>query len=379
MREYKKTILIIMMLLLLSPTLSMLLGVGDCFTINENRTRRGIPSVSTIVSNGFAAVNDWYNDSFGLRDLMVRIQHQIDYSLFRYCKTLFFTNDDERGQYLHYRSVIADEQIANEHISSEEIDTLIDEITKIKLSLESQNIAFKFLIPPQKNEVLPKAKDQLPVKRPYPNFYERMDMLLEQSVVADNYVPVLNVLREYNKIAPVFYNEDFHWNDYGAAIAFGTVINEWSNENGFGDAYSFDDFDFYTFKLGDNEQQLSNLSLLFYNIADSLTIDKPGDNQIEIISDQKRQEYTVFINNGSKKIDKTVLFIGDSYTPPALYSFNDTNCGITRLFTKCYFCHWDDATGVLNNLPEDVNLVIIERIESGYSNMGVLFDQLFDC
>ncbi|MFG6356999.1 MAG: hypothetical protein K1W26_09305 [Acetatifactor sp.] len=72
-----------------------------------------------------------------------------------------------------------------------------------------------------------------------------------------------------------------------------------------------------------------------------------------------------------------VLFVGDSYTPAALMSYNNTSSGIADLFEKTYFCHWNDAEGLLENIPSDVKLVVVESIESAYFRLDKLLETLY--
>ena len=69
------------------------------------------------------------------------------------------------------------------------------------------------------------------------------------------------------------------------------------------------------------------------------------------------------ISSGQNWLEGAVLFVGDSYTPPALENLDP----FVRLFEDTYFCHWDNSQGILNRLPENVRLVVFEKTESGIS------------
>lgn len=371
----KKNILIVMMFLLMIPSMINLFQLNDIYAINENRIKRGFPEFSDIKEQGFQAFNEWYNDNFGMRDILIRLQHQIDYSIFHYSKELYFSHENE-PQYLFYRNVIANEQIINERMTEERKNEIIDAFMSIKRRLEEKNIDFRFMVPPQKNEVLFEEQKFFPVNRPNDNMYYVMQRKFEESELKENYVNILDVLIEQNKKVPTYYYSDFHWNDWGAACAFGKMINDYAQDKGLGMVYDVDQLEISTFLPNKNFGQLSSLSILEYDIPLEYTadnVDAEVSNEIEL------EEYPNWMiwENEEAVFSKAVLFIGDSYTPPALCVRNGTSSGIVALFPKVYFCSWNYAQGALDNLPADVGLVVIEAIESNYgwmnSKVGVVY------
>lgn len=173
-----------------------------------------------------------------------------------------------------------------------------------------------------------------------------------------------------------YYYSDFHWNDWGAACAFGKVINQYANETGRGNVYDPDCLEISTFSLERNAGQLASLSVLHYDAPDEYTVNYPYELSIRIKSIDT-PKVDVIDNLGEARFDKAVLFIGDSYTPPALYSFNETNAGIVALFPRAYFCHWNNSENILNNIPDDVGLVIIETIESNYYRLNDILKSIY--
>lgn len=361
----KKMIISFMLFILLMPTISSLLSLGNALTINENRTKEDFPDISALEGQGFNAINEWYNDNFGLRDVMIRLQHQIDYSVFRYSKNLYFSRVN-KPQYLFYKSVIDSEQIANEFLTSERQDEIVNAFNNIRKRLEEQNIDFKFIIPPQKNEILSNEQGFFPVNRPIDNMYYVMQSRFKESELKSNYVNVIDTLIEKNNKIPTYYYSDFHWNDWGAACAFGEVINNYAFETGLGVVYNPDELQVSTFLPDKNFAQLASLSVLWYDIPVEYTVHKADSGIAKEISLEEYPEWLIW-ENPNAIFPESVLFIGDSYTPPALCTYNGTSSGIVDLFPRVYFCHWDYADGVLNNIPTDVGLVVIEAIESNYS------------
>lgn len=214
--KMKKSVIICMMLIVLAPTLASMTGFGDVAAITENRNKLEKPTWEDISEKGFAVINNWYNDVFGLRDLLIRTQHQIDYSIFGYSKELFLGSGEPC--YLFYRNVVATEQVANEALTEEEQDKIVSHFINIKNMLEDRGIVFKFLIAPQKNEILREESKYIPISRPERNMYYVMQDKFLESGLESNYVNVIDELNRRNEQIPVYYYSDFHWNDWGLPV-----------------------------------------------------------------------------------------------------------------------------------------------------------------
>lgn len=376
--KQRKILLGVMLLLLLLPTCAHVMGIGDLYAINENRIKRRFPTLEEIKANGFYSINEWFNDNYAMRDVLIRGQHQIDYSLFGYSKGLFLQKTEE-SEYLFYRSVVALEQIVNERMTEDQRSALIEQLQAVKERIESKDICFKFFIAPQKNEILDEEGNLFPVKRPEKNMYYVIQEKIMESNLKDNYVEVVDILKEKNKIKPVYYYTDFHWNSWGAACAFGKGINSYAKELGMkGDVYNVDNLEFETFIPNYNDQQLINLSVLYYNIPEEYTANSNQINNSKRIALEEYPNYAIWENVQNPIFNKSVLLLGDSYTAVMLGPPNGTHLGIIDLFPRVYFCHWDKAANLLENIPEDVGLVIVERIESALPAFGSELMRLYE-
>lgn len=370
----KKVILFVMLIVMCLPVISSIIGFGNIYEINENRYRKEFPVKDDILDQGFTAINEWYNDCFGLRDVLIRLQHQIDYSIFHYRDNLYFGSDENGNEYIFMRSILDKGQIANEKLTVEEQDAILNQFQRAKNKIESQGMDFKFIIAPQKNEILTKESADIPISRPDYDMYDIMEDKFLKSSLADNYVPVLDTLKSKNEIAPVYYYTDFHWNDWGAACAFGKLVNDYSAEQGLGKVYDVDALQISTFTFPPEELvgQLPHLSVLSYDMPEDYTADIGNESSSYGIIVEEHPEWNVFENKDSAVFEKAVLFLGDSYTPSALVAFNGTSSGIPDLFPRVYFCHWDYAEGILDHIPDDVGLVVMECIEDNYNVMDTM-------
>lgn len=379
----KKTITIFLLafiILISSPTLFLKVSkINVFFHINENRNLQKFPKITNPIAirTNFTCIESWYNDRFAFRDFLIRLQHQIDYSLFNYSKEICI----DKNKFLYYKTVTEREQIYNEYsVMNNEEDSLLVQtcniFNEIKNFLNQKDISLKILIPPQKNEVIANSSIYLNVSRPEKNAYLKMEEYYNNNGLQKVYVPVLDILKSKNLTLPVFYRNDFHWNDYGAAIAFTEVINSYANDKGFDNVLDIEkDFYLDTLKEAKINNQLDNLSTLFYKDTYSITA-KNNKGIVYTPATCDITNWSCWENHINPVFKGAVLFIGDSYTPPALYDFNGTYSGISGIFEKTYFCHWDYSKGVLNNIPSDVVLVVIERIESQQFSYSLFYNLL---
>lgn len=371
----KRAILGMILAALATPTLATVFGWGSSFAINENRNRLEFPDRQTLADSGFMGINEWYNDNFGMRDFLIRLQHQIDYSLFRYSKELFFTSDQNQ-KYLFYRSIVATDQYYNELMTPETQESILYNLSRIKEELEESGITFKFIVAPQKNEVLPLDIQDIPVMRNQKNMYYVMQEKYMETDLADNYVNIIDELIRRNEQLPTYYYSDFHWNDWGAACAFSEVIGSYANDLGVETPYSVDQLKSSSFVPDKSYMQLASLSVLHYEIPAEYTvgITREINATFSVLEDSG---FTMWKNTENPAFEGAVLIIGDSYARPALHSYNDTSSGIVDLFETTYFCHWDDSVSVLQRIPEDVKLMVIEVIESNYFWFDTKLETLF--
>lgn len=373
-KELHKTVIIcIWGGLLTLPGIAMLLGIGDIYTINENRVRAEMPQVSIAQAfrdNGeyCKAVETTFNDNFGIRDLLIRCKNQINYSIFRYSPELYFGKDG----YFSYYNVVANEQVGNERMSEEQLKSIVVESENIKKKLQDQGIELKILIPAQKNTVFPERAEKFPVKRPSPNAYVRLAEMYKNSTFASNFVDVVPILRKSEETAPTFYRTDFHWNDWGAASAFFEAINQIARERGIEATDTA--VELKEFELQNLGQAMSMPSIVPIRES-SVTVAKKKPITSHFVDTEVPFELH-WVNDEKAPLNGVAVFIGDSYTPPATHEFNGTNSGICDYFDELYFVHWDNSKGILNNLPEGTKYVFIESIESSMPRLETIFREL---
>lgn len=355
MADLKKIIVLLMGIAILLPT--TLINLNEVFPslqINEKRLKKERPVldlVGAVEGRGeyFKEWEEYFNDNFAARDLLIRTKNQINYSAFKYSPELYFGADG----YFYQGHVITYEQYQNELMTQKDIEALVDELKHVEQICTEKGINFKFFIPPDKSTTLQEMK--FPVRRPQPNAYEVITQCFAEKLPG-SYVDVLGALREADDTNPVFYKTDWHWNNYGAATAFGKVINEFIPA-GEEDKRLKNRFDFSTVKFeGD---QIPFLSILEPMAEDASVVANNTTDEVPGLEVQAPLSFHA-INNGDAILEGAALFIGDSFTTAAL----DPAIGIKNCFEEVYWVHINDSKGILNHLPPNVKYIIFERIEA---------------
>lgn len=362
-----------MALLLLFPTFCGFVHLtqrAPALAVNENRYRKEPPPGSplqAVTGDGayFTAWEEYYNDNFGARDLFIRTKNQLEYSLLRYSNGLYF---DDAGN-MYYKSTIDEQQIHVETMPDEDIKALLASYAAVIGAFEAQGIEVVLLIPPLKNTVL--EYTGTPVKRPEPNGYEKMDSLMAETFPG-HYFPLLDILQTANETAPVFYKTDFHWNDYGAGVAFGNAVNFLAQREGAVPPWT-GEYEILPMDMTSGGQN-DFLSILFPPKETSVTISAvstclPVDAVAPFIA--------MYESPLPAPLEGAALFIGDSFTPAAIMDMNETSSGVRNAFDKVYLLHWDGSKGILNQVPTDVRYVFIELIEVDVRWRGPSLDAFF--
>ncbi len=358
----KLALLALMALLILSPALASACGLSEAtpeLAINENRNRLAQPAIDAAeafsgTGEYFTKWDSYYNDSFGTRDLFIRVKNQLNYSLFRYNPELFF---DDKGN-MYYYSVVAVNQIANERI--EDFTPILDKHAELVALCQARGITYVFIYPPQKNTVY--RPEGHPVKRPDPVALERFYAACENDPrLKGRSVNVIETLRA--QTLPVYGKVDFHWNDYGSALGFGDVVNRLAALEGLEPLFKNDLVISDLHTSGLKGGQLDNLSIFtpHYEISTNAHKATPITSGTP---DWSIPNVTFWTNQADAPLG-TALFIGSSFTPPALYDFNGSDPGIRDFFEKVYYInHAELEPGFMSSIPDKIDYLIFELIEA---------------
>lgn len=370
----EKTVIFICMTLLLLPSVFSVTNFDAGFTIYEKRRKKAFPTeyVWSHPEDYYKSLSNWYDDHFGMRDFLIRLQHQIDYSIFGYSARIYFDNEG----YLYMRDVIDNSQIKNEKYGFKDdynFREISNSLRKLRDFLSHKGIALKLIVPPHKNEITGYRNGN--VCRPIPNAYDRLDEALKAGDLSNTYISVKSVLDAANQIHPVFWRWDFHWNDWGAAVGFGEVVNSYGRDLGFECVYDLSNLDVKPVKELPRMHQFQALSILSpMESPESVTVNYHGLKFIKWIEYKGLKEGKVWKNPAAGKLGGKCLFIGDSFTAPGVLSYNNTSSGIVQLFDEAYLSGWD--SNILQKMPEGISLIVLEMCEKDIAGLAMSIDNL---
>lgn len=371
--------ILIIFCILSAPVLLLSVMPKQVYPINENRVMKEFPVnwKAMFTENGeyWKELSACFNDRFQFRDFMIRAKGEIQYRLFNVTgEDGVYVGDDG---YMYYKSVVDRDQIINEQLSDEDVNGIVQAYEDFKAYINAFGVECLFMIPPQKNTVFPERAPVFHVERKYPNQYEKLIQKFSASRVSDDFVDVVPLLRKAEEKYPTYYKTDFHWNEYGVTAAFTEAVNRLAKreqiENQIFDENMYDIYyDPYPWGERGGGGQLDNLPLLEKIQEDcALCVNKKTDITVYVDVEQSVEGQTMhYVNTNAQAPLGTVLFVGDSYTQFLLNS----NSGILDLFKEVWFVHVNYADGVVNRYIQQVDYMIVERIESNMASLRELLN-----
>lgn len=219
-------------LILIAPLTVTVLDVEVAEPLEENRLMEALPRVEdcevTQIDDCFRKYNNWFDDNHGARDLLIRLQTQIDYSVFSVSDKVHIGADD----WLFYRSTMDTEKVFSERLTQQQFDAFLGDLDALDRYLDSRGIELVVLPIPLKDAIYP---EHLPSSTPRLPGHSRYQQLREWLAAHDS----ITTLDAYDFFAGkkeegrVFHKTDFHWNDpTGFSYAEDLVNRLWEMHSG---------------------------------------------------------------------------------------------------------------------------------------------------
>lgn len=224
MQNIKNTILIIIFyLLLLIPSVSWILGIGNQVSLNENRRLAPLPGIG-IYPDFPSLFQKYFDDHFGLRNIFIETRKNIKLNVLQRSDNpdvvigkndwLFYTSGDS---YL--------DTINGLPFSQTDLEGIKHQLEQINTYFNSQGAKFYFLVAPNKQTIYPEF---------LPNYMQKVrpDSKLDQikTYLQDTHSPVAFIdptlaLKNEKSQGDLYYKYDTHWNDLGAYVAYQTLFS----------------------------------------------------------------------------------------------------------------------------------------------------------
>lgn len=231
-RGIKASCVILFLSMLWAPTLADRFHVSGIASLKENRVRASRPSdLRTLLVEGapFARqYEDYFNDSFGLRDLLIRVKHQIDYSVFGESDKVLVGKEG----WLFYRSV-DDELFYVETSARPHLEELFTRLVSLNAALAARGITLVVVPCPMNATVYPEMTPRTAARRPKTTAFDVYRGFLREhpEILSIDPQPMLMGLK---RRMPAYHKTDFHWTDPAAAYVAKDLVNELGERSGVG-------------------------------------------------------------------------------------------------------------------------------------------------
>ncbi len=334
----------------------MVIPIIPTMPLEEKRSHVAIPNIHDIFrrSNYVKDLVSWYNDTYGLRDLFIRLKTQIDVSVFGVSDKIYLGDDG----WLFYRSVIDQEEVTVEDFLGKEnnLNKVISGAYKLSKLLAKKNIKLLVSIMPMKDEFygdhLPRFASKLPIHQEINLLEAKLKEISEIS-----YIDVKSQLRKIYETRQVFHRTDFHWNDPAGFEIAKSIVNHIGNIEHKQPPIWQHELEINIARISGGE---ANFMPLFYVPTEQTLMVKqnwtmPTNHEIKTFPFQ----WVMSKVNPSQTELHPILIIGDSFFDAMVRS------GITLYFQKMYFCNFKEisAYDILKYLPDDVDYLYLEFID----------------
>jgi hypothetical protein len=210
------------LLLLVAPMIEMSTGLVPIEPLNENRDLAAAPQWRDLMRPiAFtSALQLWFRDNYGFRDLLIQLKTQMDYSLFNSSDRLHIGRDG----WLFYRTVIDHEEAVVEAMSDAELDATTANFGRLRDWLGSRGIHLIVITNQLKDkfypEYLPMTAARALGRHRFDDFRARLHKL-----PGITYIDTTDTLMLLKRQRPIFHKTDFHWNDPAAFVIGGQLVD----------------------------------------------------------------------------------------------------------------------------------------------------------
>jgi hypothetical protein len=359
--------IIIFSILTLLPGIQTMTGLIPMTAVGENRTLAPLPQLSMPIDRIPRAANDWFNDHFGFRPLLIRLKTQVDYSVFHTSDRVLVGSDG----WLFYRSVIDVEEPRLESLLvSDKVTNIVRGMSMFTGALEKAGIRTALVINMMSDRFY---GDKLPASAARRPAHPHIDDLVEKlrSLPSVRYIDSMAILRETMSQRQVFHKTDFHWNDPAAFEVAKAMVDAMSVAEGLPKSIWSHALEI---ELVHQSGGIATFMPLFV---------PPSEIELMVKPTFTRPPGQIFSSNVGifEAITRTTssapgylpsaLFFGDSFLDGMLRS------GLQDAFLATARARWEEDTKlsrVTQEIPEGVRWCIIQFIEVNLSAMNAFAD-----
>jgi hypothetical protein len=205
----------------LFPALQSVLGVFPDKPLQENRPPAPLPDRSKLSLHKYLmGWQAWFNDRYAGRNLLIRLNTQINYSVFSYSDRIHIG----REGWLFYRSVIDEQKPAIDQMTDDGYDQVVRNLEDLNRRLVSRGVRLIIMDNELKDEFYPENLPASIPRRPKNPRYHKLRERLKMETGAE-FVDSSAILHALKAQRPVFHKTDFHWNDPAAFAVARAVVD----------------------------------------------------------------------------------------------------------------------------------------------------------
>lgn len=340
-------------LILLAPTIQEHRSFITCPEVNENRRKYEKPNASWVDiwlnrNNAAVAYEKYYNDTYGLRDLFIRLKNQVDFSVFGKSDKVHIG----AGGWMFYRNVLDNQQVSMERMTPSQEEAVFQSVDRLAAHLQQRGIALIVMPCPQKNTIYPELVPLSVPRRPAVTFFDRYRAFLNRNPRI-LYVDATEILAREKASRDVFYRTDFHWTDVAAHFVGRDCLELVGRREGNAPRYH---------ELRVRQETFSGGQAMFIPMlyTPKETADFPvktWNDDTEMKSDVGPYEWVSRRRDG--KGLPTLVVYGDSYFDGLLRS------GFPTYFNAVHRARSNRQpwSAILSALPADTKYLLVEHIE----------------
>jgi hypothetical protein len=215
-------------LVLLTPFLGGVLGADKTPQANENRNLATLPTFNDYW-NYLKKYQSYFDDHSTFRGFMVKADHQFKIDFLNISPNpgvalgkndwLFYVPDDTLIDTL------------NGHpFTSTELSEIKKNLETTQKHFESQGIKYYFLVAPNSQTIYPEFLPANFQKANPASRLEQISKLLQETNSPASFINPVNDLKNSKNKSQLYRKFDTHWNDYGAFIAYTTLMTKISQD-----------------------------------------------------------------------------------------------------------------------------------------------------
>lgn len=217
----------ILLIFIFVPVLTTIFFPSKTVT-TENRVLAAKPTTSITDYKKFTKeFESYFNDHFGLRNELVKLNSNIKYHIFGKSANPNVVIGKNGWQFYSAEKSIEDYQ-GLVRFSDAELEKITSNLEKAKNAAEGVGAEFIFMVGPNKQTIYPEYIPNKYVRFKNETRYDQLlDYLRAHSKI--KFVDVRDTLIQSKVDFQTYYATDTHWNDFGGYLAYQKLLNSLSN------------------------------------------------------------------------------------------------------------------------------------------------------